>query len=1126
MQRKLFKRFGITAGIITAVIFLFSSLLTWFVFTPEKLTPIVRKQLPNFITCDASIGEVELTFFSTFPNFGIKINEVQLTNPTKNAQSNTLLKAKEMVGVINLMSYLGKNEIVIDEVHLYDGYLNAFVDTNGLTNFDVLVPDTTQEPQSEFDIDLVDLKIINLENINVTYLDHSQKIDASVSNLNASISGNLKNDLLESELIIEKSNISCSYDNIVYAKNISISTKIPSLFHLKKQQVALQNASFTVNDFTISLTGKITNDTVNKRIKTDINYSLNEWELNKLIPLIPANYSSSMKGVNIAGKFSSFGSIKGNYSEKEMPMLDLTVSLNDGSITHTAIPLPVKSINTEVRIQTDLQNDQTSYLEIKNCEVETENSSITAKGKLTHLFSDIYCDIHATSKLDLSDFNSFIPKKYSTKVGGELNATLTTKFSQLQLDRFLKKLNQEKYSDTVLNDLASLDLNISLEKGTVISKDIPFPLKKMNGTLSINSDLKTEKGTEVVIHQFSASTPHSQFSTKGKLNDLFSKVSCELTTKTNVLLDEFKSMIPKDLKLKMAGKVAGEISSKFTLKQLEKMLIEKMKFKGDLTFSNLAINYDGMDIKTSNSVVEFTLPNPNKSASNQSFISAKIRSKQLETFQKNNLSAFLKNAVLSIEASDLRKTSELPTISGSFYLDTLATITPDASLYIKKPNGQFTLLPSASDKMAPEIRIAYSSGKFKSKSNGVLTKTEKVQLNATIINDPKQKDIFLQWMAKGFLDLENGKIDFADMKYPFEIPAIKLNFTPETFQIKESNLKIDNSDFSLTGSLNNILSYFRKDSLLRGDFKFNSTRTDINQLMNLTNGLGNEKKPKTTSNSSASSSGPYMVPKGIDIQLHTAIARANLGKDTIKKINGDVRVKDGILVLDDLIFTTPAAKMQLTAMYKTPRKNHIFLGMDYHMLNIEINDLLKMIPDIDSIMPMLKSFDGKGEFHIAAETYLDSNYTPKKSTIRAASSIRGQDLVLLDGSTFSEISKKLRFNKKTKNKIDSLSAEFTVFKQEIDVYPFLIVMDKYRAVVEGRHNFDMSFDYHISLVDSPLPVKLGLDIGGTIEKMKYKLVKCKYAEMYRPAARNTLQGKQLELRKVIRDALVKKVKEE
>ena len=994
MQRKLFKRLAITVGIIMAVIFVFGTILTWFIFTPEKLTPIVRKQLPNFITCDATIGEVELTFFSTFPNFGIKINEVELTNPTKNAQSNTLLKAKEMVGVINLMSYLGKNELVIDEVHLYDGHLNAFVDANGLTNFDVLVPDTTETPPSEFDIELVDLKKINLENINVSYLDHSQKIDASLKGLYASISGNLKKDLMESELEIEKSSVSCSYENIVYAKNLAITTKIPSLFHLKKQELTLQNASLSVDNFTLTISGKVINDTLKKRIQTDLNYSASEWELKELIPLIPSNYASSLKGIQLGGKFSSFGTIKGNYSENEMPMMDVTVALQNGSFSHTAIPLPIKSINTEVRVQTDLKNDKTSFVEIKNCEIETENSTLSTSGKLTHLFSDIYCDIHA----------------------------------QLQLDRFLKKLNQEKYSDTISNDLASLDLKISLDKGILTSRDLPFPLQKIKGTVSINSDLKTEKGTEVIVHQLSAATPHSEFSTKGKLNDLFSKMTCELTTKTNVLLDEFKSMIPKDLKFKMAGKVAGEISSKFTLKQLEKMLLEKMKFKGDLTFSNLNVNYDGMDIKTSNSVVEFSLPNPNKSAKNQSFISAKIRSKQLETYQKNTINALLKNAVLTIEASDLRNTTELPTVSGSFYLDTLSATTPDASIAIKQPNGQFTLLPSASNKLAPEIRIAYTSGKLKTKAQGTLAKMEKVQLNATIINDPKQKDVFLQWMAKGFLDLENGKIDLADMKYPFEIPAIKLNFTPETFQIKESSLKIDNSDFSLTGSLNNVLSFFRKDSLLRGDFKFISSRTDINQLMNLTNGLGNENANKNTT-TNTSSSGPYMVPKGIDIQLHTAITKANLGKDTIKKISGDVRVKDGILVLDDLIFTTPAAKMQLTAMYKTPRKNHLYLGMDYHMLNIEIDELLKMIPDIDSIMPMLRSFDGKGEFHIAAETYLDSTYAPKKSTIRAASSISGQDLVLLDGSTFSEISKKLRFNKRTKNK-----KWFLVSRKWLDIY--------------------------------------------------------------------------------------------
>jgi hypothetical protein len=130
----------------------------------------------------------------------------------------------------------------------------------------------------------------------------------------------------------------------------------------------------------------------------------------------------------------------------------------------------------------------------------------------------------------------------------------------------------------------------------------------------------------------------------------------------------------------------------------------------------------------------------------------------------------------------------------------------------------------------------------------------------------------------------------------------------------------------------------------------------------------------------------------------------------------------------------------------------------------------------------------------------------------------------MDGTTFSDIAKRLKFNKKTQNKIDSLSAEFTIFKQEIDVYPFLIVMDKYKAVVEGRHNFDLTFDYHISVIDCPLPIRLGLDVSGNIDDLKYKLTKCKYADYFRPTSRHTLANQQLQLRKMIHDALLKNVK--
>ena len=109
--------------------------------------------------------------------------------------------------------------------------------------------------------------------------------------------------------------------------------------------------------------------------------------------------------------------------------------------------------------------------------------------------------------------------------------------------------------------------------------------------------------------------------------------------------------------------------------------------------------------------------------------------------------------------------------------------------------------------------------------------------------------------------------------------------------------------------------------------------------------------------------------------------------DTARNVQGNITVKDGILVMESMLFTTSAAKMQLTGMYRTPRKNHLYLGMDLHLLEIEIAELLDLIPDVDSIMPMLKSFGGTGEFHLVVETYLDSLYNLKKSGKLANKSI-------------------------------------------------------------------------------------------------------------------------------------------
>jgi len=1029
-MQKVIKWIAITFASVILLMLLIIGVAVWLVFTPAKITPIVRTQMAKFITCESQIGEVELTFFSTFPQFGIKVNRFALINHIPEVPSDTLVRADQFVGIVDLAAWWKRNELVFMELQLRNGTINAFVDSLGRTNFDVVKTDTiTAAEDSEMPFRFINLENVDLKHINVSYLDQSMKLQTDVRDLTAQFSGKMISDTINTQIKVSEGIMSLTYDGENYLRIASVKANTNARFNLPKMKIDFGNSEVTVNNMNLTFSGSIENDSPHDQILFDLNYQGKLLPLPELLVFVPSGYQSYLKGVEANGLVSTEGKIKGVYSDSLMPLLDMHIVLQDGTLKYEGFPVPLSQMNGEVAFYSDLTNDEISYVQIDNFSAKTPKSSIQTSGKIAHFLTDMHCNLTSEGDLDLS---------------------------------------------------------------------------------------------------------------------------------------EFAPMIPADLKTKLSGRASGKVISQFSMSQIEKMQLEKMVLSGSVNLSDFKLVYDTISMQTDESKVDFSLPNSLASAKNKRFVSAKINTKNLAISTPKSINALVKNGQVSLEASDFRDSTRIPDVACTFKLDSLSARMDTIQFAVQKPVGQLDMMPRKgnitepevnvtfdsgrliasvgagngqmnnaklkaywlSDKVQPKMKIQYSGENLKMAMGKDSARMNKIDLNADLVNDKSQKDVFLQWQANGFVKVDQGVISMSSLKYPLEIPSIQMDFTPEVFNIKESKLKIDQSDFSLSGKLNNVISYFRNDSLLRGDFSFVSNKTDLVQLMQLTSGLGETKADSVKRTQPADvSTGPYMVPKGMDLQLTVDIASANYGSGAARDIKGKVRVKDGLLVLDDLNFVTPAAKMKLTTMYRTPRKNHLFMGMDFHMMDVEISELLKIIPDVDSIMPMLRSFSGKGEFHMAAETYLDSLYNPKKSTIRGAASVRGQNLVLMDGETFSEIAKTLKFSKKTFNKVDSLAAEFTVFKKEIDIYPFLIVMDKYKGVVAGRHNMDMSFDYHISVVDSPLPIKFGIDISGTLDDLKYRLAKCRYAELYRPAARGEVQNRQLELRRMIREALTQKLAE-
>lgn len=422
--------------------------------------------------------------------------------------------------------------------------------------------------------------------------------------------------------------------------------------------------------------------------------------------------------------------------------------------------------------------------------------------------------------------------------------------------------------------------------------------------------------------------------------------------------------------------------------------------------------------------------------------------------------------------------------------------------------------------------------------------TQGVKLRLDAMYDDRKEDILEMLSPDLDVDMQLAQFDVDGVTYPIQLPRIDFSFSNNQFVVRQSELILGNSHLTLKGTLNHLADYLSDKHALEGKFALGGPKVDADQLLAMVSGMGvtEEVEPAPAAADSTAkvadpsetagnleTSDPFMVPMGVDFELDTHVDQMVFNGNPFNNVAGQITCRDGAVVLEEVGFTSNAANMQLTALYKSPRRNNLFVGWNFHLLNIDIAEMIRLVPEIDSIAPMVKAFAGKAEFHLAGETNLFADYSPKMSTLKAVAAIEGKDLTVLDSETFQTIHKYL-FKESTTNKIDSMSVELSVARKKMSLYPMLISWDKYQAVLSGTHTVvnNMPFNYHISITKCPVVGgHLGLDISGNlddIDNISFKLGNCKYANLYRPEKRNVTQQQTLELKELINTSLKKTVK--
>lgn len=1049
-------------GIVFLLPIIAFGVLRWAVLAPEKLTPLVTQEANAYLN-DARLecDEVELTYFETYPYFGVKLINGRIINETDSLPCDTLVSFKRTIVAINPTYIFNSKRIAVELFFIDTPRFYGYIAPDGKANWDIVqsTDTTTQDTTQQQPLPPIDLKKIRIKSGRLVYDDRQQDLYTEVNGFYLNLKGSFANQDSENGVRLETGSSSILFDSPAYtlSNHLRMDFKSELSWTYMMREITLKDAELRVNDLPFKASGSIKRREAGQPSLVDLGFNLNILDLNEILHFIPEQYLKNRDKMAATGSILLEGKIQGEVGDSVVPSLDLCCKIDNGSYHVEGVQQGIDSLRMDVDLAFNGPCPDSSFVKVEELVVKGRNISLDVKGSAYNLFDNPAIRSKIKGNVNLTQLAKDFLNPDTIILEGEMSADLTTAFTVNDLlDSNMSKveadgaLNIERFKAT--SPVFGLDAYIaglSLKAG------------------SAKKESRYMQTDELLASNLQIDTLNIQY--KENINSRISHLELRVNTARNI---DTTAVIP--------------VTTWMTIGQLRSKLPDSTW----LVLKNTTL--DG-GIKASAN---------NKRIPKAGF---RLRMDTLKYFMvAARTGAVLSNSQFTLEALPYR----------------------DA---VKQRLEQ-----SARNRRRAAIRQASARG----------------QRDTTAVADTSATSRLLRrWEARGKINFDKLRLFSRYFPIPMYMEGTNVEYNTNRVTLKDARLHLGKSDLRLNGQLSQLRAAALRGGTLKGKLTVQSDLIDCNQLLLAMNrgarfAEADEKAPASFNTDSITAleyqnmeigaqdtlrtdttTQLMIIPKFLDLSLRTDAKRIQFKDLELENVVGEVVVRDQVLNLSELRMNSNIGDGSLTMVYSTPDEAHASMGLELGLNKILVNKLIDLFPSMDTLVPMLRSFEGVVDCQITATCQTDSTMSVLLPTLNASCFMRGKDMVLLDGETFAEISKTLMFKNKKRNLIDSIAVDLAIKDSKIEVFPFLVEMDRYKVAVGGTHNMDMTFDYHLSVLKSPVPFKLGIDITGNLDDFKFKIVRCKYKDFLQPAKQAELDSTRRNVRELIRDEIRRQIRE-
>lgn len=771
------------------------------------------------------------------------------------------------------------------------------------------------------------------------------------------------------------------------------------------------------------------------------------------------------------------------YARLTNAALDLTASLhkeysrlalrfsNDNVLFWQDGQLLVNNVSTELKTAMNLDR-KTRTLTLDDASVAVNGITFDVKGTLKRdtvqraLDVDVVYALHAPS---LETVLNMIPESVLKR------ESMTAK-GAVRMDGNVKGWYGKEQMPTV-------SLNVQIDSASAKYSGLPYGIDNFTADFQGFVDLMRKQPSYADLKIFHFQGAHTDILADAKVTDLLGDPDITFNTKSKIDLTALAQTFPLQEGVSIGGTLDADLRVKCRWSSIQKQDLGRVRLGGK-------INMQGMFLRDVNKEFEFTSDASlafigNDDLAARAEISQLVLKSKLGNSQIEKLTA-------TVKSTNPQDTTRIADVDCKFSLNQLKGNMGDSlALFCRKASASVRLQPGKTNPSMPQVSLSLDADTMFCRAGDARMGMDKAGFAVTA---EKLKDSL--WLPKGIIGFRRMKMTTPEFALPIRMRKTSLTVGDRKITLRNATCRVGRSEMTASGTIYDLYGTMKHNQPLRGKLEISSRNLDCNQLINALNFPEDTLQMETDTTSSALEL--FVVPENLDFELQTNLKRVKYDKMIFEDVRGAVDIRNQAVHLKDLTMKGLGADMRATVVYRAKEKKRGYAGFDFKLHKINIGKLVEFVPSLDTIVPMLRSFQGLVDFDAAAEARLDSNLNIKIPSLRAAMHIKGDSLVLMDGETFAEISKMLMFKNKERNMFDSISVNMTIKDGNVTVYPFVVQIDRYQAAVGGSQGLDMNFDYHISILKSPLPFKMGVNITGNLDKMKFKLGKAKYKDAVTP----------------------------